>query len=125
MKKACFTIFILSLILVQSCQKFEPATCVLNIETPNDSVSIKCSADITDNGGCIYFIEQGYCLSFYHTPSTTDKNSTIEKINTGVRDNTFSWDLELTEADTTYYIRAFVKTNAGTGYSNIISVRTP
>lgn len=125
MKKYRFLVFSLSLFIMQSCAKFEPAECALNVDYNPDSVWTECHVTITNDGGCSYFTEQGYCVSFFQTPSMIDDNSTVEVVNSGGKQINYSWKMKLTEIDTTYFIRAYVKTNAGTGYSNIVSVTTP
>lgn len=122
--KNLYFIFI-SLFFFQSCAKFDPVDCSLNVDYNPDSVWTECHVTILDDGGCSYFTEQGYCVSFFGEPSIIDENSTIEVINSGGNEINYSWKMKLTEIDTTYYIRAYVKTNAGTGYSNIVSVTTP
>jgi hypothetical protein len=125
MKKFRFLFFSLSILIMQSCAQFEPAECELNVDYNPDSVWTECHVTIKDDGGCSYFTEQGYCIGFFQTPSLIDDNSTVEMVNSGVEQTGYSWKMKLTEIDTTYYIRAYVKTNAGTGYSNIVSVTTP
>ena len=125
MKKFYFLFFPLYILIMQSCAQFEPVECELNVDYNPDSVWTECHVTIKDDGGCSYFIEQGYCVSFFQTPSLIDENSTVEAVNSGVEQTTYSWKMKLTEIDTTYYIRAYVQSNAGTGYSNIVSVNTP
>ncbi|MEG1556616.1 MAG: hypothetical protein RR356_07830 [Bacteroidales bacterium] len=126
MKKYYFYLFTIIFFCVSSCQKFEPATC--DLQTKYIGIdSVFCTATIQNDGGCTYFTEQGYCYSFLPNPSHTSTRTTIEKLVKGTTDTKFTWIMTPQEKDTAYYIRAYVKTNAGIGYSNEkkIIINTP
>lgn len=123
MKKILFIVFSL-LILSTGCRKFEPATISLDVAYDKNTGDATCNAKILDDGGCPYFTEQGICFSLYETPSHTDEYSQIEIVNKGTEELTFSTVVHLSLADSYYYVRAYVKTNAGIAYSDIIEVST-
>lgn len=116
------TVLILVTLLV-GCQKFERA----QIEITNchaDGKVMTGSARITDDGGCPYFIEQGYCYSLFDTVSAAEVYTTMVPVIYSTDATEFSWQSILPLADTVYYVRAYVKTNAGIAYSSVQSVNT-
>jgi hypothetical protein len=110
-------------ITMAGCQKFQPATVVLKSCTA-DGKTMTGSAEVTDNGGCTYFIEQGFCFSIFDKLSASDVYTTVEIINKSTYDEQFEWTYDLPMVDTVYYVCAYVKTNAGISYSETIPVST-
>lgn len=108
------------------CARFEPATCEITSCTTEGKM-LTATAVVTDDGGAGYFAEQGFCYSKYDTLSATDIYTTTVPLHYSTDSLTFSWVYEMPKADTIYFIRAYVKNNAGTAYSNIekISTGTP
>ena len=51
-------------------------------------------------------------------------NSVVEVFERNSTEMVYKYETSLPLEDVTYYIRAYVKTNAGTGYSNIIAIST-
>lgn len=105
------------------CTKFEPATVTIT-SCGADGKTMFGSARITDNGGCSYFIEQGFCYSLLDTVSVSEIYTTTVPVAYSTDSLGFAWTAELPLADTTYYVRAYVKTNAGIAYSKLESVST-
>lgn len=122
-KKISLLIVLLSLILF-GCEKFVPAE--LHMTALYDPITqiVTCKVTITDNGGCTNFTEQGGIFSLNETPSHLDQYSTVEIVEKNSKEMTFVYETRLPQLDVTYYLRAYVKTNAGTGYSNIIAIET-
>ncbi len=116
----CLAVMILAM---TGCQKFRPATVELKSCTANGK-TLTGSAVITDNGGCTYFIEQGFCFSILDTLSLSEVYTTAVVVNKSCYEEEFEWTHELPMADTTYYVCAYVKTNAGVSYSEKQAVST-
>lgn len=110
-------------ILLAGCEKFEPTELHMT-ELYDGDKTVTCTVTITNNGGCSNFSEQGGIVSFSNNPSHLDQYSVVEVIYKNSTELIYSFTRTLPIADTTYFLRAFVKTNAGTGYSNIIAVKT-
>lgn len=110
---------------MNNCQKFEPAICSLEASLDEQSDIVTLTATITDNGGCSFFTDQGYCYSFFSNPSMLDSYSETEVIASQTENTSFSWTHKVDIPDTSYFFVAYVKTNAGIGYSNIVEVKTP
>lgn len=126
MKKTHKQIALLTLILITAfvgCTKFEPAKVEITSCTA-DGKTMMGAASITDNGGCSYFIEQGYCYSLFDTVAATDVYTTMVPVSYSTDSLMFSWTGELPLEDTTYYVKAYVKTNAGISYSKTHTVNT-
>jgi hypothetical protein len=112
-------------ILLAGCEKFEPAQLHMTaLYDPSDK-TVTCSVTITDNGGCTNFTEQGGMFSLGENPSHLDQYSTIEVMYKNSAEHKYIYKTRLSQDDVTYFVRAYVKTNAGTGYSNIIAIKTP
>jgi uncharacterized protein (TIGR02145 family) len=80
---------------------------------------------IIDNvGGCYAFTIQGVCWSTTPNP-TTGHNKTIDKFDSDSDLPHFHSILTGLSSGTTYYIRAFASTSAGTAYGNEVSFTTP
>lgn len=121
----CTLITIILLVLMSSCQPFEIARCELSVDTRTDTTAVHCTANITDDGGFRYIVDKGYLLSFYPLPSHADTVALITSLYTETYElPSFTWKLALTQPDTVYYVRAYVKNNAGIGYSNIVRIKT-
>lgn len=123
-----YKLFVLALVLVASslfvtCQRFEPATIEIS-SVFADGKLMSGNATIIDDGGCDYFVEQGYCYSLFDTLSATETYTTMVPVAYNSKEYTFSWSRELPLADTTYYVCAYVKTNAGIAYSEKKSINT-
>ncbi len=121
MKKYFITLFVgILLVLVAGCTKFEPATVdasVTPIVYPGTCI-MDCKGTITANGGCKYFNEVGFLFSL--TPEPTYKAEGVTTIAMEEHDGkstTFNLTYNAPVLDTVYYVRAYVCTNAGTGYS--------
>jgi len=122
------TLFIIALALVSAaifatCQRFEPATIEIS-SLSADGKLMTGTAKITDNGGCDYFVEQGYCYSIFDTLSASETYTTMVPVAYNSTEYSFNWSRELPLSDTTYYVCAYVKTNAGIAYSKKKTINT-
>ena len=79
-------------------------------------VSFKVASEITDNGDA-EVTEKGFCYS-------TTENPTIESSKKVVDGDEFETTIEGLANGTTYYVRAYATSYAGTAYSEQISVKT-
>ena len=75
---------------------------------------------VVDAGGQLVLI-RGFCYSTNPNPTVTD-NVVIN--GNGVSIGTFSSDIIQLSINTTYYVRAYATTTAGTSYGNILSLTT-
>ncbi|MBO7445453.1 MAG: hypothetical protein IKR77_04290 [Bacteroidales bacterium] len=123
MKKIIALCLAVTLFCMTGCQKFKPATVELKACSANGK-TLTGTAVITDNGGCTYFIEQGFCFSLFKKLSASDVYTTVVTLNNSCYDEQFEWTYDLPMVDTVYYVCAYVKTNAGISYSEIDSVST-
>ncbi len=127
MKKYFFSVILgLLLILGSGCTKFEPATVDLSV-TPilsGTTYLLDCEGTVTNNGGVKYFNEQGFLFSLKPDPTYKGEDVTtvisMEDVTSTAFDETYTGAI----ADTIYYVRAYVCTNAGTGYSETKIVST-
>lgn len=111
-------------LILAGCAKFEPAQLNMTaIYDPSDR-TVTCTVTITDNGGCTNFTEQGGIYSLGENPSHLDQYSTIEVMEKNVSELIYTYKTRLPLLNEKYFIRGYVKTNAGTGYSNIIAIDT-
>ncbi len=77
-----------------------------------------CCGEVTDNGG-LDVIARGVCWSTNPNP-TLSGNYTTDGAGTG----SFTSSITNLEVSTTYYVRAYATTNAGTAYGNELSFTT-
>ncbi len=104
------------------CTKFEPAILDLSvtpIQAGSSTLLLNSESKITNNGGCKFINEMGFLYSL---------NPELTYMADGVTTVIVAKNLETTEfhenfnvpsemLDTICYVRAYVCTNAGTGYS--------
>ena len=126
MKTRITSLFVLFslLILFAGCMDFEPAQLKMDATYDPETRIVTCDVTIIDDGGCSNFTEQGGIYSLSEVPSHLDQYSTVEVVEKNTKETTFTYQTKLTLDNTKYYIRTYVKTNAGTGYSNIVSFDT-
>lgn len=109
------------------CAKFEPATVgvsVTPIVTPGSCI-MDCKGTITDNGGCKYFNEVGFLFSLKPDPVYKgDEVTTLRVEEHDGKATTFDMTYQAPIMDTIYYVRSYVCTNAGTGYSETKIIST-
>ncbi len=124
MKKIYYVIPLLVLFFFNSCERFDAPTIDLQMENQEDTL-YKFYAVITDGGGADDFIQKGFLYSFEPDPTFLGKRTTSVELISPQNRWFFDWSVNyFWVSDTTYYVRAWAKTNAGIGYSNIISVKT-
>lgn len=120
--------FLFSLVVLStfiSCRRFDPPISELRSIPAEDSLFTHFYVIITDGGGYDIFNEKGYCYAFHENPNVLDiKNSTIVPLTSPYKDWFFDWEMNFPTPDTTYYLRAYVKNNAGIGYSNMLTIDT-
>lgn len=117
---------LIAIILFAGCTKFGTAVVEIksaSVESPN---RLKVFAEITDDGGCDYFMEQGFCYSLFNNPSLSDVFSTQITVVDGYSTELVFCDSSATlpMSDTSYYVCAYVKNSAGLSYSPIVKVST-
>ncbi len=124
MRRNVAILFVLIAVLFVGCEKFEPPILTLKANYDPFFKTVSCTVTIVDNGGCTNFTEQGGIFSLNSTPSHLDQYSVVEVFERNSTEMVYKYETSLPLEDVTYYIRAYVKTNAGTGYSNIIAIST-
>ena len=111
--------------LLSGCTKFGTAVSEITA-TEYENKMLTVTAMVTDNGGCDYYMEQGFCYSLFCPPTPTDIYTT--EVNVGhtiPADSTvFSATFTLPMVDTAYYVCAYVKNSAGLSYSPPVRVPT-
>ncbi len=127
MKKYILTSLVLILFFLNNgCTKFEPAIVSLSV-TPivyPGTCLMDCKADISNNGGCKYFNEQGFCFSLNPNPTYKGEDVITVISMEDVESTNYTLNYPAPLLDTIYYVRAYVCTNAGTGYSDVVTVST-
>lgn len=120
-KIAVFSLCVVT--LLTGCTKFGTAVSEISSYTfKNNQLTV--NATITDNGGCDYYMEQGFCYRLDTFPSLNDVFTTQVIVNTHTEDETFSATFSLPVADTTYFVCSYVKNSAGLSYSNVKRIST-
>lgn len=111
------------LFLIQSCEKSkklpEVLTSPINDLRPN---SVVCGGSIKNNGG-LKILSSGLCWGTGINPILDDSNF-HSLLSTGLISDEFTMTISGLKDNTTYFVRAFAKNKAGTGYGNIISFKT-
>lgn len=74
--------------------------------------------NVTDNGGATV-TERGICWSTNHSPNVSDSHAS-----SGTGTGSYTCTMTNLTANTTYYVRAYAKNNAGTVYGSEISFTT-
>ena len=111
-------------LLLVSCTKYGTAVSTINYSFDKATKQLTVNAQIIDNGGCDYYMEQGFCYSLFTPPDMNDIFTTQVKVNGYSEVDTFSATFTLPLADTAYYVRAYVKNSAGLSYSDVVKVST-
>ena len=112
---------------LSGCAKFEPATIDLSVSplpVNSDAVWLDCKGTVTNNGGCKYFNEMGFLFSFTPDPVYKGENVTTIAVEENIETPTFDYTYTSVMIDTVYFVRAYVCTNAGTGYSETKTIST-
>ncbi|MBO4645335.1 MAG: hypothetical protein J5642_02335 [Bacteroidales bacterium] len=128
MKRYFIVLFVSTLLFaLAGCSKFEPATVTASVTPivyPGNCI-MDCKGTITENGGCKYFNEVGFLFSLAPEPTYKGENVTTLSMEEHDGKNTaFNLTYNAPVMDTIYYVRAYVCTNAGTGYSDVQIVST-
>ncbi|MCQ2280398.1 MAG: hypothetical protein MJZ49_06320 [Bacteroidales bacterium] len=128
MKKYFISLFVgFLLVLGAGCTKFDPATVDLSVTpiTYPGTCIMDCKGTITDNGGCKHFNEVGFLFSL--NPEPVYKGEEVTTVVVEDHDGestTFALTYQAPIMDTVYYVRSYVCTNAGTGYSEVKIIPT-
>ena len=110
-------------ILLAGCTKYGTAvSTITDYSYANKQLTV--NALVTDDGGCDYYMEQGFCYSLFCPPNITDIYTTLVKVNNYSEIDTFAATFTLPLADTAYYVCAYVKNSAGLSYSDAVKVST-
>ena len=118
------TLCFFAALLLVSCTKYGTAVSTINYTFDKATKQLTVNAQIIDNGGCDYYMEQGFCYSLFTPPDMNDIFTTQVKVNGYSEVDTFSATFTLPLADTSYYVRAYVKNSAGLSYSDVKKVST-
>lgn len=121
--KGLLVLCVSAMVLLTGCVKFGTAVSEISTYSYKDR-QLTVNALVTDNGGCDYYMEQGFCYRLDTFPSLNDVFSTQVKVNTRSEVDTFSATFTLPLVDTTYYVCAYVKNSAGLSYSNVKKIST-
>lgn len=124
--RICFCLlFIVGTFLIStvSCKKNDTNTSPIPIVITADVTSVTyesaiCGGTITFDGG-FYISARGLCWSTGLSPTIAD-NKTINGIGNGIFTGTITGLVQ----NTTYYVRAYATSAAGTGYGNTIAFTT-
>jgi len=109
--------------MLTGCTRYGTAVSTIDsFSYANKQLTVK--AIVTDNGGCDYYMEQGFCYSFFCPPNLQDIYTTQVKVNGYSEIDSFSATFTLPLADTAYYVCSYVKNSAGLSYSNAVRVST-
>ena len=118
---------IVVVLCLSGCTKFEPATVDLNVSplpVGDGTVWFDCKGEVTNNGGCKYFNEMGFLFSLSPDPTYKADDVTTIAVEKNIETTTFNHTYTSVMTDTVYFVRAYVCTNAGTGYSETKNVST-
>jgi len=122
MKKVILTIIVLLFMglipILHSCKKDEVPTLTTTTVTNITGTAATSGGVISDEGSATV-VDRGICWSKGGTP-TVDDNITMEGGGAG----TFISNMSDLDAATTYYVRAYAKNSAGTGYGMAMSFTT-
>ena len=121
--KGLLVLCVSAMVLLTGCVKFGTAVSEISSYSYKDR-QLTVNALVTDNGGCDYYMEQGFCYRLDTFPSLNDVFSTQVKVNTRSEADTFSATFTLPLVDTTYFVCAYVKNSAGLSYSNVKRIST-
>ena len=119
--KRLTTLCFCAAVLLAGCTRYGTAVSTIT-STEYENKQLKVTALVTDNGGCDYYMEQGFCYSLFSPPSLTDIYTTQVKVNGYSEIDSFSATFTLPLVDTTYYVRAYVKNSAGLSYSPVVEI---
>lgn len=122
--KTLAALCICAMIMLTGCTKYGTAVSTINDDYTYFNKQLSISARITDNGGCNYFMEQGFCYSLFCPPDLNDISTTQVLVSNHTDIDTFSATFTLPLQDTAYYVCAYVKNSAGLSYSNVKLIST-
>lgn len=111
-------VFIILIVILHSCKKEIVPTLTTTAVTNITGTTATSGGTITDEGSGTV-VERGICWSKGITPTIAD-NMTLEGGGVG----TFPSNMTNLNAATTYYVRAYAKNEAGTGYGMAVSFIT-
>ena len=127
MKKIYCLIPMLILFFFSSCERFDPPEIKLQMTNEKDSL-YTFYAIIINGGGKESFRSKGCVYGLINEPTLIKKECNSFEIESPQENWFFEWSMLAEDCfpipDTTYYVKGFVKTNAGIGYSNFVRVET-
>ncbi|MCX6321955.1 MAG: hypothetical protein NTX93_09185 [Bacteroidia bacterium] len=112
-------LFILSIFLIQSCEKKPTAPVISTTAVTAISYTTAASGGEVTNEGGAAVTAKGVCWNTSLDPTTTNSKTTD---GTGI--GSFSSSLTGLTAGTAYYVRAYATNTAGTGYGNQVTFST-
>ena len=111
MKKICFIVILVSLMLVSCKPEPEMATVITKEVTSITSVSAKVIGSVTDDGG-VEVMSRGVCWSTNVDP--TIDNAMSMGASSGI--GNFECEIKGLEPNTTYYVKAYATNSVGLSY---------
>ena len=121
--KRLITLSFCAVILLTGCTRFGTAVSMIT-STDYENRQLTVTALITDDGGCDYYMEQGFCYSMFCPLSLNDIYTTQVEVARHSEVDTFSATFTLPMTDTAYYVCAYVKNSAGLSYRSVVKVST-
>ena len=126
MKNFYYLITLCIIFFISSCQRFDPPEIRLQMTmNPKDSSAYNFYATILDGGG-VYFNQKGYVYGLNKNPTHMNSECISDSVSSNPDDWFFHWSMSVDKyfpiEDTFYYVCGWVRTNAGTGYSNAVRI---
>lgn len=120
-----FTFISIAISIFVNCEKNPTENTVKIPEVTTDEVvniidaSAECRGTVTSDGGSSVY-DRGVCWSTSQTPTISDSKTTQTWHGTG----SFTCNIRGLLSEATYYVRAYAKNSAGTGYGSVLSFTT-
>ena len=122
--KRLLVLCVSAMVLLTGCVKFGTAVSEIIKPYTYKDKQLSVSAVVTDDGGCDYYMEQGFCFRQDTFPNLNDVFTKQVIVNTHSEADTFSATFTLPIADSSYWVCAYVKNSAGLSYSKAEKVST-
>lgn len=127
MKKFYYLIVLFIAFFFSACERFDPPEIKLQTVNHGDTLHSFYGA-IIDGGGSENFNLKGCVYGLMNEPTLLKEDCKFFEVDGYQKRWFFQWEMRTRDyfsvPDTVYYVRAYVKTNAGIGYSNPVRVET-